>query len=105
MNEDKTQSKRPNFYFRSETDERCYTLEFHMSNARDEGHGKIELIEAVPEKINGWFWCKAFDECGEDGYCGKQCEKYEPKNGKSGMCKYRSNTFYNHGEKVTFTIL
>jgi len=73
------------FYFRKEDDEMCYTLEYHIMEAKDEGLEEIELFEAVPDKLDGFFWCKAVSETTEDGFCGKQCDDYEPKNGKSGM--------------------
>lgn len=92
------------YYFRTEDDERCYTLEYHLADAKDEGLTEIELFEAVPEKVDGMFWCRAVDECSEEGYCGWQCEEYEPKNGKSGMCKHKCNTFHTHGEKVVFNV-
>lgn len=93
------------YYFRTEDDERCYTLDYHLANAKDEGLTEIELFEAIPEKVDGVFWCRAADECAEEGYCGKQCEEYEPKNGKSGMCRHKCNTFHTHGEKIVFRVL
>ncbi len=92
------------YYFQSQSDEICYTLDYHLANAKDEGLAEIELIKAIPEKVGGMFWCKAVDECAEDGCCGKMCDEYEPKNGKSGMCKYRCNTFYGHGKKITISL-
>lgn len=92
------------YYFRTENDERCYTLEYHLLDAKDKGLTEIKLFEAVPEKIDGMFWCRAVNECGEEGYCGSQCAEYEPKNGKSGMCKYKCSTFHNHGKKVVFKV-
>lgn len=93
-----------NFYFRDECDaEMCFHLDYHMDNARDEGLTEITLYEAVPEKVEGFFWCRAVDEVSEDGYCGKSCEDYEPKNGKSGMCRHKGNLF-TRGEKRTFKV-
>ncbi len=92
------------FYYRSEFDEMCYTLDYHLSDAKDEGLTEIELFEAIPETVGGMFWCRAVQECTEEGYCGKECEEYEPKNGKSGMCRHKSKTFYGRGQKVAFRV-
>lgn len=92
------------YYFEALDSELCYTLDYHLDQAREQGLSRIELYEAVPEKVNGFFFCRAVNAVGEDGYCGSQCTDYEPRNGKSGMCRHRSNTMYEHGEKVTFTV-
>lgn len=92
------------FYFRGEFDEMCFRLHYHLSDAKSEGLTEIELFEAIPEKVGGMFWCRAVLEPTEEGYCGKQCEEYEPKNGKSGMCRHKSNTFYGRGPKEVFKV-
>lgn len=92
------------FYFRTEDDQWCYSLKEHLADAKDEGLTEIELFEAVPENVDGMFLCRAVDEYAEEGYCGKLCEKYAPKNGKSGMCKHKCNKFYAHGEKAVFKV-
>lgn len=94
---------RPKFYFREADDEMCYTLEYHLANAKDEGLEEIELFEAIPEKDHEMFWCRAVEEITGNGYCGRQCEEYEPKNGKSGMCKHKGKT-YTIGEKKLFKV-
>lgn len=95
--------RKPKYYFESEDAEMCYTLEYHLSNARDEKLTTIDLYVAIPDKDPQIFFCKAVDECAEVGYCGKQCDDYEPKNGKSGMCRHKGHC-YTHGEKVTFIV-
>ena len=32
------------YYFRKEDDERCYTLEYHLQDAKDEGLTEIEEV-------------------------------------------------------------
>ena len=91
------------YYFRSTESEMCYSLEYHLVDAKDEGLKEIELFEAMPEKIDGMFFCRAVGEITEAPFCGKQCDDYEPKNGKSGMCKHKSN-FWVPGEKKTFKV-
>jgi len=91
-------------YFKEIDSEMCYSLEYHIQEARIEGIKQIELFEAIPDNIKGMFWCREYSEVTETGYCGKQCPSYNPRNGKSGMCRFRSNTLYSHGEKVTIKI-
>lgn len=91
-------------YFRTEEGEWCQTLDAHIEDAESEGLETIELFEAVPEKVAGFFWCRAVGEVSEEGTCGKLCDDYEPKNGKSGMCRHKYNTLYTTGAKVTFEV-
>ena len=93
---------KPKFYFR-DNDECCYAKEYHLSDAKDEGLKEVELFEAIPEKVSGMFWCRAVSESTEEGYCGKQCDEYSPKNGKSGMCRFKGY-FYQKGKKVIFKV-
>lgn len=97
-------AKTPKYYFRTEEDEFCYTLDYHLRNAKEEGLTEIELFEAKPQYIEGFFWCRVINDSGEDGSCGKKCIDYEPKNGKSGICKHKSNTFKTQGKKVMFKV-
>lgn len=92
------------FYFRTENDECCYTLEYHLIDAKDEGLTEIELFEAEKETVEGMFYCREADAQTEEGFCGKQCEGYDPRNGKSGMCKHKQNHFYTPGKKVSFKV-
>lgn len=91
------------FYFRSEDSENCYTLDHHLAEAREEGLSEIELFKAIPDIVDGFFYCRAVGECSEEGHCGKECEDYAPKNGKSGMCRHKGK-FHAHGEKVVFKV-
>lgn len=68
----------------------------------DVGITEIEVLVAVPDKSKDHFWCKAYsDIClSEHLLCGKDCEGYEPCNGKSGKCKHKTHC-YIQGKKVT----
>ena len=46
----------------------------------------LVLTENVIDKCTDYFYCTEFDEVGESGHCGKECDKYKPRNGKSGIC-------------------
>lgn len=96
--------KKKEFYFGSEDDEKCYTLDYHIAEARSENLKEVVLFKAEKYTVKDVFWCRSEGEVTESGYCGKQCENYEPRNGKSGMCKHRSNIFYQPGERVVFKV-
>jgi hypothetical protein len=91
-------------YFRNIDDENCYQLEYHLQNAKDEGLSEIELFETKKEFVDGMFFCKAVEEQTEEGFCGKSCDEYSPKNGKSGMCRFKQKHFYTPTKKVTFKV-
>ena len=81
--------KKPKLYFSVIDAEICYTLEYHLDNARMDSISEIELFEAIPDKDKEYFFCKAIQECGIKGDCGKHCGEYEPRNGKSGICNHK----------------
>ena len=93
---------RPKYYFRNINDEICYTLDYHLSDAKDEGLKEIELFEAIPEKVEGFYYCKAVEAPAEKDFCGKNCEDYIPRNGKNGMCRHKARFFFTPGNKITF---
>lgn len=98
---------RPKLYFRNEDSEECYTLDWHLEDARDEELEKIELFEAIPDKDKRYFYCRSFSEVCEVGQdfepCGNGCDGYEPRNGKFGICKHKTHC-HTWGEKINFDV-
>jgi len=94
----------PKYYFQTENSEMCYTLDYHLDKAKDEGLTEIELFEALPMKDSLFFWCKKFEALCEHGCCDKMCEGYDPCNKKSGKCQFKQNTMFEPGKKVKFEI-
>lgn len=92
------------FYFATLDSEIAYPLQYHIETARDNGLDEVELFEAEPYKISGSGFCIAFEAVIEKGDCGKSCPDYSPRNGKFGVCKFRSNKLYEPGKSVKFTI-
>ncbi len=87
------------YYFLYSDSEICYEKSYFI----DYMDGKeIEVYEAIPEKIDGIFWCKEQMFCGDNSEetCGKICPDYKPRNGKSGCCKHYITTLYTHGNKI-----
>jgi hypothetical protein len=93
------------FYFKYLDSELCYSEKFFKDMMKNRGLKQMNVYKAEPEKINGIFWCKEFLFSGDGtkDYCGKQCKKYNPRNGKSGCCINHSNILYSHGDLVTLS--
>jgi hypothetical protein len=81
------------YYFAEDEPEVCYTLEDHRESMEINDLEELKLFEAKTQKVDGFMWCRAIDDVGETGECGKQCEHYEPKNGKSGMCRNQGKLY------------
>lgn len=92
----KTKMKR--FYFQNEDDERCYPLSHFKED---------DIIHlAIPDKNDDYFWCRAVKEVGINrastyniSICGNICPDYDPKNGKSGMCRHKGFCYTSSKEK------
>lgn len=80
-------------YFKIEDDEHCFPLDYHIETAEPE-EKEIILYEAKMEVGEPYFWCSVHDLVGEVGEgCGKECEHYKPRNGKSGRCRFSKNCY------------
>lgn len=77
----------------------CLTLPVIKGAMKDLGIEKSVLSLAKVEKTPGYAWCKKFQDMVETGQgnCGIRCEKYSPRNGKNGRCRY-SGHFYEQTE-------
>jgi hypothetical protein len=82
-------SVRKRFFFRQD-DDTCYTMETHLRYMKENHINAMDVYLAKRETGSDFFFCKHFDEVGEkaEGGCGKVCEAYQPRNGKSGACKF-----------------
>lgn len=80
-------------YFQKQGDT-CTTLQNHLLEMAANGEKSRVLIEAKREVGVDTFWCKEYQTGGHrrDG-CGKSCESYQPRNGKSGICKHWGFTY------------
>lgn len=83
-------------YFSNIDGELCYPLEHHLEEAIGEGLDTITLHEAEKLKDNDIRWCGVdefvFDRS-SDNPCGRDCNGYDPTNGKSGRCKHLRYTY------------
>jgi hypothetical protein len=94
------------YYFEDENSEMCFTKGYFEVKMLRDGVTEMEVFKAIPDKEKGIFWCKHENSCGDstEGTCGKNCEFYVPRNGKSGCCKDYTNIIYIWGEKVTLKL-
>ena len=94
------------YYFEDSESEVCYTKQYFIDYMTDHDITEMELLEAEPEKMDGIFWCSKQLFCGDgsEETCGKQCNDYEPRNGKSGCCRFYTTTLYIHGKKITLKL-
>lgn len=69
----------------------------------EQGIERVEAFEAKMEVGGDGFWCNEFQEVGMNGEytCGKICDKYAPRNGKSGRCRHHRNCYEMTDKKVT----
>ena len=52
---------------------------------------KVTFVEMKVSRKSGWKWCKEHYDFIEDFVCGKiDCDSYEARNGKNGICKHQS---------------
>lgn len=92
------------YYFETKESETCYDLESIKDMMRADGITERTVFEAIKDNVGGYFWCKAIGEVGEKGQCGKQCSDYEPRNGKSGCCKYFGSLYTATDKTLTVNI-
>lgn len=78
-------------YYREMNDEMCYPLKHFKSDKQFEG----ALLELQERDLGvSHFYCSEFMEVGETSEgCGNDCIKYQPRNKKSGRCRFHKNTF------------
>lgn len=85
--------KSKKLYFENHDSEFCYSIDHFLKQMIEKGQTEIDLYEAIRELKTDHFFCKAVGEfeMKGDGYesCGKECEDYIPRNGKSGCCIHR----------------
>jgi hypothetical protein len=84
----------------------CYTLEKIKKEAKKKGLNQIEIFEAEKEIGSDAFFCNKYSEImGKGfGYCGKECNFYQPRNGKSGICKHNKPTYLKTNKKLIINL-
>ena len=83
--------KNEKLYFSDEiSDEKCYSKSYLIDEMKERELLKIDVTLAIRELKSYYFYCRLnFEVMGKnDECCGKFCEDYRPRNGKSGCCKF-----------------
>lgn len=82
-------------FFSNLDDATCYMLQKHIQDMDDAMIDVLHLHEAKPVYNTDYFYCSHYQEIGDkaQGTCGKMCDHYAPRNGKSGRCKQCKNTY------------
>lgn len=79
------------YYFSDNKEEMCYTIKGHKQQMIENRETERTVFEAEKSGENDWFYCIAIGYVGikppQGDPCGRQCDLYEPRNGKSGCCK------------------
>lgn len=99
--------KAKRFYFLSKDGELCYTLEYVRSYMSWNELDSITIYPAIRTTVPNVFWCNKYELVGDksEGSCGKECQGYKPKNGKSGCCIHCSRKMYEPSvEPITITL-
>jgi len=91
-------------YFSELEEDYARSIEFLLAEMKEDGLKQIEVNLAERDLKSNYFYCKAIDASVDKTFtsCGKQCSDYEPRNGKSGCCKYRGYT-YGPGKEFILT--
>lgn len=72
----------------------CHPLSYFRDKIKEEELSELVLYEAKMNTNSGYFYCREFQDVGEVGEtCGKFCDKYSPRNGKSGRCRFSANLY------------
>lgn len=92
-------------YFRDNAD-LCTTISNHLDYMAENGIKEMDVYLAKREVGSDWFFCHYYGEVGvkSEGGCGKMCEKYNPRNGKSGCCTYNGYVYDQTDIKKTLKI-
>ena len=84
--------------------EGLFLLEFFKKELSKD-NPEITLFEFERDFDCEYMWCKKHKDYvdKDDNECGKYCDKYKPRNGKSGRCKFLDNTFKPTGKVFRLT--
>ena len=68
--------------------ETYHTLDEIISYMKENDMKEAKVAVGKIERGTEFFFCKAKEEIGLSGCCGKECDSYKPRNGKSGICRH-----------------
>lgn len=82
-------------YYGHKDYEFCGTRQFWIEKMKELELDKLTLIGMKVEYRTEYFWCTHFSEIflKDENNCGIVCKGYQPRNGKSGRCRFNSNSY------------
>ena len=86
------------FFYNDGYQDHCHTLDYFIDISLEQ-KATFPIVGAKIMFGEDFFYCAEFGEVGlkEDSECGFSCKKYEPRNGKSGICKHNKNCYEPNG--------
>ena len=92
-------------YFTNFDEETAWRKSDIIEQMKDEGIESITVSKAVRSIHEGFFWCNwSYSACvAESETCGKFCNGYIPRNGKSGICRHWRHC-YEPGDEYTLNV-
>jgi len=85
--------KKEKIYFSDIDGDYAHSIDYLIEEMKEQELEVIQVSEAERELATDYFYCKSIGEvfikAPEGEPCGKECDDYEPRNGKSGCCKHR----------------
>ena len=77
------------YFCMSIDEEKIYSIPTLISEMKERQLSEVNICKAVREVKSDYFYCKAIGEVFiKESSCGKECDIYEARNGKSGCCKH-----------------
>lgn len=95
------------FYFSPHEEETCYHKQYYLDYMKQNRIKEMTVFEAKAEIGSDMFFCKELLEVGMKGEgdgCGKMCEHYKPRNGKSGRCKHSGFVYEQTEKSITLKV-
>ena len=89
------------YYQNNKNDEVCYPLSYWQRDAFNE-QKPIIVEEMKYDTSESMKWCQEEQEFMNKGddVCGKSCDSYSPRNGKSGYCRNARHTLIGTGKFI-----
>jgi hypothetical protein len=94
------------YYFQNEDSEQCFTKDYFLEYMADNDLKEMQVFPVRMIKGSEYSYCMEFQDAGETKeMCGKlNCDKYTPRNGKNGRCKYNRNCYEPVDDAITIKI-
>lgn len=74
-------------------DAHAYTITRHRQEMEEHGETERRLYRCRPMRGSDIFFCRHHQEVGlkSESTCGKECDAYAPRNGKTGRCRHSTH--------------